>query len=422
MNREYASGLVGGKFKIIKETYNYSKNKHHIDFIGERDFLSHYSNKTVPIDLEDPPTTKPVGKVWLDWEHRRSFDSVAFDPSETVSQNVYNLYRGFPIKPVQGDWSLMQSHILDVICDGDQKLYEYVIQWLARIVQNPGRTRPGVALVLIGGKGVGKGLFANYFGQIIGEAYIPIATSKGLVGNFNAHLRQCIVAFLDEAIWSGDKSAEGQLKALITEPEMMFEQKGIDSLKMDNHLNIIMASNEDWVCPASIDERRFCVLLLPDKVQGNTEYFNDLCVQMENGGVAAMYYDLLQVNVNIDYLRKPPVTKGLKDQILQGLNPALLFWHEVLSRGYLLSGNGVDWPAEVMKHDVYDEFKNSAHYPRQKNISTQTFWKNTWNFLGGKLPDKRQRNGNKREVMITLESCEMMRNKFTKHTKITFDD
>jgi len=422
MNKEYASGLVGGKFKIIKETYDHSKNKHHIAFISERDFLSHYSNKTVAIDLEDTPATKPVGKVWLGWNQRRSFDYVVFDPTRTAAPKAYNLYRGFPIEPEQGDWSLMRSHILDVICNGDPILFKYVIQWMANIIQNPGGIRPGVALVLIGGKGVGKGLFANYFGQIIGEAYMPIATSKGLVGNFNAHLRQCIVVFLDEAIWSGDKSAEGQLKALITEPEMMYEQKGIDALKMDNHLNIIMASNESWVCPASIDERRFCVLLLPDKVQGNTKYFNDLCDQMDNGGVAAMYYDLLQEDIDIDYLRTPPVTKGLKDQILQGLNPVLLFWYDTLLRRYLLSGDGDDWPVEVAKHDVFDEFKNSSYYPHRKNITEQTFWQNTWTFLGGKVAEKRVRKGNKRQTMINLESCEVMKIKFTNHTKITFDD
>ena len=40
------------------------------------------------------------------------------------------------------------------------------------------------------------------------------------MGNFNAHLRDAIVVFADEAFLVDDKEAEGVLKAMITEPEL----------------------------------------------------------------------------------------------------------------------------------------------------------------------------------------------------------
>ena len=134
-------------------------------------------------------------------------------------------YSGFPVKPAHGDCGLYLEHIQNNICKGDEDLYEYVINWMADAIQNPGR-RPGVALVIRGKQGVGKGVFVNEFAQLFGPHSIQVAQSSQLVGNFNAHLRDKLLVFADEAFWAGDKRAEGALKALVTEDTMPIEMKG----------------------------------------------------------------------------------------------------------------------------------------------------------------------------------------------------
>ena len=47
--------------------------------------------------------------------------------------------------------------------------------------------------------------------------------TKHLVGNFNAHLRDKLLVFADEAFWAGDKRAEDQLKAMVTEENNIVE-------------------------------------------------------------------------------------------------------------------------------------------------------------------------------------------------------
>ena len=61
----------------------------------------------------------------------------------------------------------------------------------------------------------------------------------------------------EEAVWAGDRSAQGVLKSLITEPEMLVERKGVDPVKMRNLMRVMFTSNEDWVVPAALDDRRF---------------------------------------------------------------------------------------------------------------------------------------------------------------------
>ena len=46
-----------------------------------------------------------------------------------------------------------------------------------------------------------------------------------MTGNFNAHLEERIVLFVDGAYWAGDKQGEAVLKHLTTEPTLPIERK-----------------------------------------------------------------------------------------------------------------------------------------------------------------------------------------------------
>jgi site-specific recombinase XerD len=66
-----------------------------------------------------------------------------------------------------------------------------------------------------GKQGTGKGVFARGFGHLLNQHFLHLARSKHLVGNFNAHLRDAVVVFADEAFLAADdKETEGVLKAI----------------------------------------------------------------------------------------------------------------------------------------------------------------------------------------------------------------
>ena len=66
--------------------------------------------------------------------------------------------------------------------------------------------------------------------------------------------------FADEAFFAGDKQHDGVLKGLITEPTLPIEGKFQNVVEVLNVLHVMIASNSDWIVPASQDERRYCVL------------------------------------------------------------------------------------------------------------------------------------------------------------------
>ena len=124
-----------------------------------------------------------------------------------------------------------------------------------------------------GPEGTGKGTLARAMMRILGQHALHISNAKHLIGNFNAHLRDCVFLFADEAFYAGDKAHVGVLKSLITEPYLTIEGKYQNAVQTPNFLHIMMASNEDWVVPASLEARRFCVLEVSDAHKDDHAYF-----------------------------------------------------------------------------------------------------------------------------------------------------
>src|SRR5262249_18800266 len=159
-----------------------------------------------------------------DHPNRRTYDRVVFAPARDV-EGAYNLWQGFAFDPRPGDSHRSYlEHLQNNVCQGNISHYEYLIGWMARAVQHPSR-QGEVAVVLRGGKGVGKSFAAREFGRLFGRHYLTVSNPSHLVGNFNAHLRDTVFLFADEAFYAGDKKHESILKTLITEASIAIEAK-----------------------------------------------------------------------------------------------------------------------------------------------------------------------------------------------------
>tara|TARA_Y100000034_G_C6910601_1_gene424786 strand:+ start:44 stop:1153 length:1110 start_codon:yes stop_codon:yes gene_type:complete len=269
-------------------------------------------------------------------------------------EGVYNLWRGFAYEAIPGDCSLYLQHIKENICDGNQFYYEYLINWMARAVQEPASAGE-VAVVLRGGKGTGKGWFARTFGRLFGRHFLHIANAKHLVGNFNAHLQDCCVLFADEAFFAGDKSHESVLKMLITEDILPIEKKGYDVEAQPNFVHMIMASNDPHVIRATGDERRYFVLNVGEGKRQNAEFFGRLNDQMENGGYEALLYYLQSIDISNFQVRKVPQTDALQEQKLLSMNYDEEWWFNKLQEGRLLDTDD-EWNRFVPTDKLTQDF------------------------------------------------------------------
>ncbi len=357
LNSKTFVSRFGSKTVVCSETFDKQPKRFKLVMQNFSDFKNFHSNKKITIGMnrDGNPITIPLGKAWLDHPSRRQYEDIKLSPEGNI-EGVYNLWRGFQVELVEGSWELMRSHIFNVICDSNKKVFKYVLKWLARLIQKPWKTGE-VALVLQGKKGIGKGMFVNALCTFFGQNSMSIYNAKHLTGNFNAHLEACILLYVDEAFWAGDKSGEGVLKGLITEPTIAIERKNIDVITVRNLLHIIMSSNNDWVVPASADERRYCVLKVSDRHINDAAYFKALKYEIDNGGLAAMLFYLKNKDITGFNVRVVPNTDGLADQKMQSLDPLKAWWHHKLQTGDLLPGYG--W-GDVPVHALYDDYISSV--------------------------------------------------------------
>ena len=343
INEEYAVVMIGGKCRILKEIFDPIFDRPDVAFLSIPDFKNYFANKKVPNPNEGrgQPKNISISKVWLESPLRKEYKGIIFNPGKDIP-DYYNLWKGLAVEPQKGTWSFFREHIYRVVSNRNKVIGDWILAWMARIVQDPGGERPGKAIVLKGGQGTGKGLFAREFGKIFGSHFLHISHQNRITGNFNYHLKNALLVFGDEVLWGGDKKSGGPLKSLVTEPSIVVEPKGLESFQIKNHINLILASNNEWVIPADIDDRRFLVLEVSEKEKQNRKYFDRIYKQMDNGGREAMLYDLLKSdNSDVD-LRKAPKTKALFEQKLQSMTPVQQFWYERLREGTSIS-NQRNW-------------------------------------------------------------------------------
>lgn len=386
MNRRHAVVRLGNTVAILDERQDAEGGKV-IEFMRLDAFKTIYANHTQMV--EDKAV--PVSKLWLEHPDRRTYDRVEFAPERAVPDGTLNLWQGFAIKPVAGDWGLMRDHILNVVCGGNRDHYEYFVNWVARCFQRPWEVGE-VALVLRGRQGVGKGTVLHWIRCVFGRHGLHVAHPEQLVGRFNSHMAAACFLFCDESFFAGDPRQIRIIKSLITEPVLMIEQKGLDAFQVRNCLHIAMASNDDFVIPAAAEERRFFVLDVSPHRMADIAYWKALHRQAyEQGGIAAMLFDLLRRDLSTFEVSRVPRTEALDDQKIAAMKSADRFLFETLQGATLQSefGGGAEWadaPFEITKKRLYTEYHASAkqggdRYPMQPTA----FFRHLYKLLGATL-------------------------------------
>jgi hypothetical protein len=206
-------------------------------FLRFPDFRNFYLNRY--IDVGDDKVSS-IGTWWLAHPNRRQYRGVIFTPGgELIIGGRLNLWRGFGVEPQSGKWGRMREHMFEVLAARNDDVDRYNHDWLAWTVQRPAE-QAEVALVFLGGIGTGKGTLGKAMCRIFGQHGRHLSSPEHLTGRFNAHLRQCCFLFGDECYGPKDKSAEGTLKRLITEPTLQIEPKGRDVVEEPNRLHVIL--------------------------------------------------------------------------------------------------------------------------------------------------------------------------------------
>lgn len=363
-NKKYAFvNSYGSKPAVAKQVYNELYNREVLEFVSPESILQIHNNE---IYDGDPLSNKPLplGKWWLQNLHRKTFETVTFEPdkapgeytNEAGTQLYLNRWEGFAVTPLLVDpktgkkytWKRLRKHIYKVLCSCDKQKFKYTMRWLAWCIQNPGR-RAEVVMIFTGKKGSGKSLFFSTFKSLFGIHGLAVGTSQHLTGKFNEHLGICVFLLAEEAYNVNKREEEGIMKNLITEESIAIEPK-FRGLKMHkNCLHIVMTTNANWVIPATSDEIRFfitetnnCYAMNECPNDVREKYFTELKKEIDNGGKEAMLYALKNLKLGNFHPRFGiPQTVELRRQVALTLPRVKYAFAQILEDGIL--------PGEIIK-------------------------------------------------------------------------
>ncbi len=356
LNESFAFVFAGGTGNILWETKNF-----------EGDYEFHLMSKQSFFDMQAAnkltigDKKKSTAQLWMESPDRRSYNGVVFEPGIEVDKKWFNMWRGFAVKsadspdhPMVNRW---QEHLFENICGRDKAVADWLTCWFAHLIQKP-YEKPLVAVVLRGGKGVGKNACIERISKLLGGHAMTTARRRYLVSNFTRHLQYSLLFVLDEAFWSGDKEAEGVVKDLVTGVKHQIEPKGKESYTVRNLTRVVVLGNEEWLVPATSDERRWAVFEVGSGRQQDRKYFEEMRRGLdEQGGNAHLLRYLMDYKITQD-VNAAPNTEGLTSQKISSLEPVPQWWYDSLSAGMIAGGDwGGEWPETIPSNRLRDALR-----------------------------------------------------------------
>ena len=266
------------------------------------------------------------------------YDATAFTP-ETTSATTLNFWVGPAPVAAPGNWVLVRDFLCDIICAGDMSSFDYLIRFMAHMVQKP-EEKPGIMITLLGGQGTGKGVYFSLLRALWPRTTLQVSDIENVTGRFNACLERNFIICMDEALFAGDRKAMDRLKSISTESVLQIEQKYQPTRSIHSVHRLFASSNHSHFGNVEMDDRRFVFLQVSNLKQQDTSYFGVLVAAINDPAtMGALLYYLQRKNLKGFDVRKKPNTREHLSQKLKSLQGVDRYWYEVLVTGHL-NGTG----------------------------------------------------------------------------------
>lgn len=255
-----------------------------------------------------------------------------------------NVYNGSPIKyneKIKINNKLIDPfllHIKEILADGNNNNYNFILNMLAHMVQKP-NIKTGVCMVFISSnEGAGKNIFWDNFGtKVIGKNYYTqLNDIDTLMGPFNTVLSNKILTVLDEVKTKFGGKSSDRFKSMITTRDFILHQKGMDHVPMEDYNNYVILSNNDIPVMIGHSDRRFFVTNVSNKYVGKDDYFDKLGKLWENNEAVEQFYHYL-CNINLKDFKPQkeiPTTKRKVEIKQETLTTPINFLIEIAKNTY----------------------------------------------------------------------------------------
>lgn len=342
-------------YKVQKEYFErfHCKIENPFCFIRDDDNGVMFIKQTNMSNLYSNVVTTPhkgliIPSWFYNWEkdkNMKTYYNYNYYPNDSLTpKNCKNLWKPFPILKVPLDPNATTSKITDFITTLLGNCAEYVLNWLAHVVQRPER-KTEVCILLYGSQGCGKSTIGEYIlRKIIGLDKI-IITSKTdkMFGRF-VNTQGKLLAVLNEASGKDTFNICDVLKDAITCSMTEQEKKGIDAVSVIDYTNYIFTTNNINSVKIPEDDRRFMPIEINEELKNNKSYFNELYADLDNDIIMRKFYEELKKRdlSNVNLVADRPMTELRLDMMNMNRNCIKQFidyWREKVMTKMSEDGN-----------------------------------------------------------------------------------
>ena len=153
------------------------------------------------------------------------------------------------LKKFKKEIKLINDHILNVWCSGNESMNEYCLNFLAHSVAGH---KVRTCLYLQSKERSGKGVILNLFKSMLRDRMCKTSSAETVV-KYTKPFEGCCLVNLDEVPVQGSyKDYQDKLKSLITEPKFQSRAMYQMGIERPNTFNIILTTNNDAVSLTTI--------------------------------------------------------------------------------------------------------------------------------------------------------------------------
>jgi len=270
---------------------------------------SRFSTLRVPVQAGAKVKLASVAQAWLTHSLATRYANTLFAPGGDAvvyrdGATWLNSWREQPCAP--GDVALFLRLTEFLFADTLQDEWDFPIRLLAYKAQHQTFKIP-IAIMLIGGQGSGKSLWASLARSAFGQ-WAASKTGKNITQDWNGFLEHSLLVTIDDVSARQMRANIETLRAWISEPRVERVEKYLKNREVDNFALFIFTSNHRDAGAFAFDDRRFLVVGAP-KLDKAKDYYDPFYAWLRSGKAGpAIYHYLLAYDLAG---WEPPITAPL---------------------------------------------------------------------------------------------------------------
>ena len=240
----------------------------------------------------------------------------------STAQDVFSYFQGYDYKELEeydeDRISVYLNHIRENIANENEELYNYILNWISYILQNPGG-KTETCLVITGEQGTGKNTFTDVICNLMQRYSVRNLTDiSHLVGKFNSVIENNKLIVCNE-LSSADSNLRmnaDSLKSIITEKVSAVESKYMEPRMVENVVNLIILSNHFDPVKVENGDRRYVVCNTNEIHKNDQDYFGALINTFTEEFYQNLFTYFMKRNLDGVNLRILPKTEA-KDELIE---------------------------------------------------------------------------------------------------------